>query len=282
MYDHSYRFLCDDALPIQADSELWIIPDLMWRGSALVAPTAPVPFEEFTAYHVTKKVKAPGSEDSRPARQKNDDYVMAKILEEFPWLSAKTIQEVFDDTGEMAPLHPPPPAAAVDSVDDEALEERLLTAFDRLRDLRAEHAAEDDDEETMDHFYYRIMGGKWTEKHKSKVADACGTFARSHAQVWSRLFKWPTQKSFAFSKYGERDSINLAKEWSRRGNFFCQLWYDEDAPADFAYTDEQLQTYQESEGFLDWATSIDVNSDTMDAIIEMRKCLPCCDHGKAK
>ena len=94
------------------------------------------------------------------------------------------------------------------------------TMINRLKQIREMHDDGDEIEEVTDrHFYWRILGGKWTAKHKSVAADCANQFARQHARQWCSLFSWPVQKGFAFNMYGQFESVQLAKAWTRKANF---------------------------------------------------------------
>ena len=199
-------------------------------------------------------------------------------MEEFPRLAPATIEEALGERAEpaekadvLAKAKPPE-----DEIDDAEAEARLAIAVERLHDLREEHANEDEDEDELpdEHFYWRILGGRWTAKHKHIPADQATMYARAHAKQWCQLFQWSSQKGFMFSMYGQEEAIYLAKAWARKANYFCKLWYDAGATEDFVYSEEQLNSYTESASFLDWAVTVEVDSVTFDRVVAVRHALP--------
>jgi len=146
-----------------------------------------------------------------------------------------------------------------------------------LRELREDYAAEEDsegEEVLHENFYWRILGGRWTAKHKNKPADAASMFGRAHARAWCDLHQWPYQKGFAFALYGEADAVHLAKAWARKSDYFSSMWFDNGASPDFEYSQEQLDSYTETDSFLDWAIALDVESPCFDRVIDVRAAFP--------
>ena len=123
------------------------------------------------------------------------------------------------------------------------------------------------------HFYWRVLGGRWTNKHKHVAVDAATMFARAHARQWCDLYNWSCQNGFALNMYGQDASVQLAKAWTRKA-IFCQLWFEAGASEHFQYSKDQPESYVESLPFLDWAVIVDVNSDTFDCIVAVRNHLP--------
>ena len=198
-------------------------------------------------------------------------------MELFPWLAPAAIEKALaleDPEGEEDPPAPVHAGAPPEEMADDVVDARLEDAADRLRDLRDEYAAEDDDDLPELHFYVRILGGKWTVLHKDVDADAATMFARQHAKRWCHLFHWALQKGFAFSAYGQAESVHLAKAWARKGNYFCDIWYAAGAADEFEYSHEQLASYVEQDTFLDWAVTVDIELPTFERIVQVRTDLP--------
>ena len=220
VYDHAFNFLADDSLPTDPDGELWVVPDFIFRGQGF-APTAdPVPFEIFVQ-HLSLEKHTTGATSSRSSKSasKIPQHVKDKILEEFPWMARATIEKALEeDPAEEQP--DPDLAAKKPEFTDEVAEEHVLGAFERLKEIREMHDEGDEIEEvTYRHLYWRILRSKWTAKHKSVAADCANQFARQHARQWCSLFSWPVQKGFAFNMYGQFESVQLAKAWTRKANF---------------------------------------------------------------
>ena len=201
VYDHSFRFFVDDTVPIDAEGELWVLPDLIWSGNALIAIALPVPFDIFSLHLDTKKTARGAA--ARPARARAviPKALKDRILEEFPWLAPATVLQALEE--ELEGEHPPPDpghaAALAPELGDDVLEATLETVVARLHALREDYAEEVGDDLVLDHqFYWRILGGAWTAKHKAVAADQATMYARNHARPWCDLFNWPCQKGFTF------------------------------------------------------------------------------------
>ena len=190
--------------------------------------TEPKIFEDFTAHFPEKKAKVckkEGDGGAGPPRPKGQELVIAKVLEEFPWLSREVIVEALTEEPEAPPEEPaempplPPPAVAPQPIEgDMDVEEAVGDSMVQLAETRAAHADDEVEGEEMAevHFHFRILGGNWTAEHKNVHADAAGCFARAHARHWCGLFQAPKQTTFYFSVYSEAGAVHLAKAWRRR------------------------------------------------------------------
>ncbi len=109
-------------------------------------------------------------------------------------------------------------------------------------------------------FYVRLLGGGWTDEFKKTEADAACMLAREGAKSWCRKYCFPKQKALYFSVYGIETCNIVTREWARRGEFYFNMWYDEDKPAIFVYSDAMIESYVPSMEWCEWATRQDVDS----------------------
>jgi hypothetical protein len=121
-----------------------------------------------------------------------------------------------------------------------------------------------------------IRGGAWTAKHKGVAADSVAGIARGGVgTTWCKMFKYPQMNSFAFSKFGEANANQLAREFCRRGQFFLNLCVEsEEEDHNFAYTEKLLSSYVETADFLEFAISLDIESLSFARAMELRKLVP--------
>ena len=65
--------------------------------------------------------------------------------------------------------------------------------------------------------------------------------------------------------------MELSKECARRGEHYMGIWVEADSPDGFEYSDECIDSYQEALSFLDWACSVEIGSEAMARIVELRR-----------
>ena len=150
--------------------------------------------------------------------------------------------------------------------DDEELEEELGNIYDELND----------DHEEYEHFYTKPLGGRWTSVNKGVAADRyLGTARSGFPKQWCAFFKFPSQKSFAFNRYGRPESAYLAREYCRRGEYFFMLYLELGVPLqDCRYSVADLQSYDEGLEWLDFVVTVDVASVVWEAIEMVRGLVP--------
>ena len=108
------------------------------------------------------------------------------------------------------------PSEEVVPADMEAVAEAL-----RLARLELDAAG---GEETFQHFYPYIRGGKWTMENLGMPADTVvGLTRKGEAEAWARRCIGNVQASFAFTKFTRDCAIRLCQEWCRRLQHFFQL-----------------------------------------------------------
>ncbi len=95
----------------------------------------------------------------------------------------------------------------------------------------------------------------WTDEFKETAADAACMFAREGAKSWCRKFRFPKQKALCFSVYGIETCNMATREWARRGEFYLPMWYDEDMPAIFVYSDAMIESCVPAMEWCEWATA---------------------------
>lgn len=73
-----------------------------------------------------------------------------------------------------------------------------------------------------------------------------------------------------FSKFGFEPSAELAREYVRRGEYFYRLFVAAGSPDEFEYSEEDVAGYAEGLAWLDFITSLDVESPAFGRGIELR------------
>lgn len=129
-------------------------------------------------------------------------------------------------------------------------------------------------------FHVRPLLGKWTKEHKGVLCDALGAFARKGpATDWCKRYKFPRQCALYFSKYDGDACKMLCAEYCRRGHFFFNQFLEGcDGDGNFDYTPGHLDSYEETEEWLDFACSIDIAPDEFAKATEIRHMLPSNPH----
>ena len=75
-------------------------------------------------------------------------------------------------------------------------------------------------------------------------------------------------------KYSAEGARWLAKEFARRGTFFCAQFYKAGGHGMFRHTEDSNSLYQEGIDFLDWAIALDVEGPCFAAVMELRRTVP--------
>ena len=70
--------------------------------------------------------------------------------------------------------------------------------------------------------------------------------------------------------------VQLATEWTRRGNYYFGIWLRAGADLEFRYTAEDVSSYEELLEWLDFACEVDVEHPAFDRITEVRSWVPQC------
>ena len=150
------------------------------------------------------------------------------------------------------PAEPAEPAAARDDVDphilaDELAEARAMWAFD-ASDL---------------YFFVRILA--W--------CDAVTCFAREPVKRWCATYAWPKQRGFYFTAYGEEECNHMAREWCRKGHFYC-IWLEAGSSWEYRYSQAVFDAYVPDEAWLKWACTVEVEDPVFERILELRRAFP--------
>jgi len=293
---HRQTFLCafEHCLPAECgfsdDADLFVLRDVRVEGSVAVCYNAPTPFEIFTSPFASCH-KAHKKRDRATKRPKVSDDVRARTMLEFGWLTdvdfgtvakprsvpngASSSSRGGRERGGGPPAHGSgtarDEASAIDREADEGLVDEAAVLM-QLRELRDEAA---DLEETYMGFYTHILGGAWTAKHKQVCADAVVGRARGGVPSrWCRLFQWPKQMAAYYSKYGQVEAHELAREWCRRAQWFYSLWLRSEQEADFIYRQEDLQSCPERRHWLDFMAALPPGSVVMRKAEEIHGLVP--------
>ena len=110
--------------------------------------------------------------------------------------------------------------------------------------------------------YVAQRGGGWTQKHKGHVTDVATCFCRASAKAFCIKHQRPRQKGFTFTAYGGEENCNmLAREWASKGGYFVRLFLDAGKADDFIFSEEMLSSSLPTEEWLEWAISLDNESE---------------------
>ena len=96
----------------------------------------------------------------------------------------------------------------------------------------------------------------WKQSHWHGVPVFLGN--GGHLSVSKGVSKhsgWPKQKGITYIAVGDRWTADLlARQWCRRGNYFCALWHAHDCADDFHFTEADKP--EENLEFVQWMSSI--------------------------
>lgn len=270
-YEHKWEMMNAYDLPFDQDSEIVVFGDLVWRGGALRSICEPEPLEVVLAGLPGSIATQPAAKKSRRERDPITAQVRQKILEQWPWLKPEEVDKALinNDEGTSRAVSSSRP----NPLEGEVVDQLVGEAMDRLAELRAKYEFEDDDDPEVSFFYYRIQGGKWTAQHRGQFRDGVACYARSSAKPWCDMFGWPKQKGFATNKYGERACVELCREWTRKGNYLCDLWWQSGCDPNYQYDDSDAR-YTETIEWVDWCLLQDATSDLFSKIAEVRNFWP--------
>ena len=179
MYEFQDYFVGPQAIGSDADAELFVLDNIFFTGGGVATPLAPTGFERFVSGREKPKNKNARSGSTPQLKQS----VIDKLLEEYPWLkesdfSAKVDAAYRKGGGGGGGGHDPDEFMSLDDLDDIS-EEVLLDAMSELEAKRDE--LEDGTDDYL-HFYYRVLGGKWTKAFKGVSSDGICATARAHAE----------------------------------------------------------------------------------------------------
>ena len=266
-------YVCGRDMPEARDVDVYVWPNMRWHGNGAVTRREPVLFEDWMQQVPRDPPAEPAAAD-RAARIRRDER--DRLLEEFPWLTDADLGLVAQPRrhgghGGRGGGHDPDPVAPAPPVPVPLLDDGEI--WRRLEEKREELDLGIYDDL---YFYVRITGGKWTHEHLGKVYDTATMFARACTKPWCDRFRWNKQKGFGFTAHGgEEAATMLAHEWQGRGDHFYKLFLAGGGDLEtFRYTDADLDSYQSSESFINWAADQDIDADCFDGIMEVRHAVP--------
>ena len=257
----------------RAGADCWI------PGRYILSCHAGLPFEEFTRGGLSS-LRNPRAPAQRRVQLHADEIVALK--KQYPWLTDDDFLKARANRGELKKAGGGGGGGGGggygDVETDSDLEEIDGVPIDEvnghLKLLRADEEPPDYDDSA---FYVRkFMGGKWLVKHKGKITDSCGAFARGGdvKDVFCWNYTYPRQMVLTYAKYDGLDATHtLCREFCLRGNYFFNLWVNQDEEIR-PFTDEEINGYADSEEFLNLLTSVPVDSDVFIKGTEIRKIIP--------
>ena len=227
-------------------------------GGVIVTSQA-VPLESFQCLLMREPLRR-ATERSTKSKPSLSAVVLAKLLEEYPWLQESDVHKILHErhasasgSGHAASASGPchgVPAVHVPMVLTE--KDLVDTAFAAVEDeLAAKREEWAFTEQPDTYFYVFLPGGNWTKKFKGTASDSAQCKARSSAFGFCELFHWPKMKTFTFALYGEDESNQLAREWVRKSSHYINRWLASGGKETFV--DEASCEYTCSKIFDDWA-----------------------------
>ena len=123
-------------------------------------------------------------------------------------------------------------------------------------------------------FHTRLLCGKWTKKHKGKLADACAYLARGKfVKEWCSYYGFPRSRAFYFSKYGTEEAHILADALVRRAQYFYDIYMAQEDDW-YVFTPEDISGYEDTLEFVNWLLQQDQYGLAYLAAMEIRKLFP--------
>jgi hypothetical protein len=81
------------------------------------------------------------------------------------------------------------------------------------------------------HFSVRVLGGRWTRRHRNLTWDAIQGYARTaDAKLFCASFGMTQSMRFGAQEHGRNDGLLLAQAWVERMSYYYSFW----EAADFA------------------------------------------------
>ena len=189
-------------------------------GVLLTSP--PTALEDFTCMWYQQSSGRHASEPSS-ARAKPPSLsaaVLARLLEDYPWLQESDVLRIMDRRGSSGSAHESAASSGPMRLsEEELLDDAVVAVEEALAAKRLEWAF---DETFEEYFYVFLAGGNWTKKFRGVVADSAQCKSRAIARDFCYYFAWPSSTTFTFSVYGETAANALAREWFGSPIIICQ------------------------------------------------------------
>jgi hypothetical protein len=271
-------------LPLPRDDcELFVREGCRFHGEIIAAPHAAVPLELVLAQapRPTKETVEREKKKRTTASERED------VLKQYPWLSSEDLPGgPKSKRRSAAERHSRKRTSGAVSSDDGTASDQeegdlgvdaaVAASGDEGGDPMHELAVIRDElawDEEEPYFYIHVMGGRWTRLNRGVPANSIGGKARRGVIPWCDLYSFSKQCSHAFGLYGREESTFLSREFCRRGNFFYQFY--DDAPGDeYAYTSDVVNSYVETEEWLDFVCGLDIESPAFAAGVAVRAMVP--------
>jgi hypothetical protein len=279
-YCESYEFhgehLCfSSELGLGDVQDLVVLHSLSFRNGFLVAPHPPERFEFFVANHpkINHSENRGRSVSHSGAAMKA--AVFASLLEEYPWLSPEIFDSIWvnrekaarssEGSSSSSSTHLSWSDTVIDAVGDIDVSSMLGAARARLEDL---------DSDVSRHFYVKVLGGGSTLRVVGMVYDRVAVRYRAHVAPFVVKFKFCTQQSFSMAAHGsELNAKELAAGCAARATYFYEVWLEQGCPDEIDFKTFEAG-FTESFEWLDWASTLDVESNAFAAMALIREFVP--------
>ena len=278
----------EDDVPIDADGDIWVFPVCRFDSGGVICGGCER-YEFFVSRHPRANLQPSGRSNRSVVQVPRDES--ARVLLENPFLTQEDIDRALGKKPKVKQvrrkkariagkkLDEPSEDSAVSSDDvsdgfddlDEPMEGGGGFDMAELEALREDYREED---EVFKNFYVHLRAGPYIWEHEKVISNCASAMARgAWVKYWCDSFSWQHKYQFHFSVYGQDDAVELAREVCRRGDFFFDIWMNQE-DEQFLYTEEHLGAYEETLPFLDFVVAKAVDSDAFIRALEVRNIFP--------
>ena len=175
-------YVLDTDIPVEEDSNIWVLPSVQSKPSGLESRRQPILFEDYLMQLPPPPGPASraGAAAPRAAGVQLPRGFAARLQEIYPWLTDEDFSEAVRMDTAVVAAGPSDgddaPDGAGKRLDADRDEDAALAVMARLEAKRDEWADDTPDE----HFYVTIEGGAWTEEFVGVVANQATCRGRRH------------------------------------------------------------------------------------------------------
>lgn len=282
------RFCLAHEMGFNESDDLAVPADCRFHGGIVVSCHQAQTFDEFVWAVLKVAVKKERAARKAKTPAATQDFLQ-QLKELHPWLTDADFQALRSNRGagggraratttrDGAPQATADDAESSDNDDSHHSEQELPDIHDEeapgeLALIRADWTEKGEDDMA---FYCRILGGKWTLRHKGIVADSVAAFARSGMckGLFCHNYSWPSQFTCTYAKYGMEASHTLCREFCRRGDYYFSIWAAQPDDA-FQFSKEDIESYEETLEWITFLTDADAEGPVFQRGIELRRLVP--------
>ena len=148
----------------------------------------------------------------------------------------------------------------------------MANANENLEAIRADVA--EGNIEVRSFFNLKALGGTWSVKQgKTLNTDFQSSAKDKSIAKWWETTLFPERKSFSTNRYGHLNSLMLAEEVVRRGDYLFGAWLDEGSPVPYAYN-PLVPAYRAPAEFQEWLGDLPLHSFSSQAAFMVMELIP--------